>query len=499
MHRLVRATLAATLLTAAPPHVQAADITADQAKALEGRISAWMRSLAGLDPSATARPVQVSPEGDHYRLALPIGRPNPVTVTASIRPTDGGRWSIEGPRLPSPAHFTLSMPLPPESGQTTSDATTSVDYTLTVGSQEGQGSFDPSYLTPSTLTTSFRDLQVQATSTVADQSTTVARSAGTNTIRPSGADRMDLIVDSTTEGYRVQSKPGPSSPGDAQPLDFAMQRARVTGEITAVSRDRLAQIVPALVRITGGVMAGMPKPGGKAQPGSPSIDPRSLRTVLQSLQDLASDFTLDEVADGLAVRYGPYTGTATQARFGMGARSDGGLLQGRMDLGLDGLAIPDLQLGAMADLVPRRIALRPVVSGIATQDLISLLAAAGNSTDGGPPPNVAALFRHGGVSAGLESFALDIAGTSFAGMGKLEFASPQSMTGLGQVTATSFDDLMQRANRMPELAGALPALVFAKGIARTVENRLVWDITYRDDKLLVNGTDLSAMMAGRNR
>ena len=63
----------------------------------------------------------------------------------------------------------------------------------------------------------------------------------------------------------------------------------------------------------------------------------------------------------------------------------------------------------------------------------------------------------------------------------------------GQVTATNFDELMQRANTIPELASVLPAFVFAKGISRAVGNHVVWDITYGDNKLLVNGTDLLAM------
>jgi len=499
MRRPIRVVLTATLLaTAAMPGARAADVTADQAKALESQISAWMRGLIGLSPSETARPVQVSPAGDHYRLALPIGKPDPITLTASIRPTDGGRWSIEGPRIPSPAHFTLNMPTPPKQSQTAPGATTPVEYTVTIGSQDNQATFDPSYVTPSILTTSFRDLQVQAKSAFTDQLTTVVRSASTNTLRPSGADRVDLIIDSTTEGYRLQSKAGPSNPDDTQLIELAAQRLRVTGEITSVSRDRLAQIVPALLRITGGVMAGMPKAGSKAPAASPSIDPQLLRTVLQSLQDLASEFTLDETIDGLAVHYGPYSGTATQARIGMGAKSDADLLQAHMDLGLDGLALPDVPLGAMADLLPRKIALRPVLSGVPTHELARLLTS-GNSKDGGPPPDYAALFSRGGVSAGLESFALDISGANFAGMGKLTIASSQNVAGQAQVTATNFDDLLQRINHIPELAGVLPVFVFAKGIGRTVENRLVWDITYRDNKLLVNGTDLSSMMGGGRR
>ena len=498
MHPSVRAALLATLLaTVAIPCAQAADITPDQAKALESQMSGWLQRMLGPNASQPDRPIQVTPEGDHYHVAVPIGvagpgQSDPITITASARPLDEGRWAIEGPRIPSPSHFTLQMPTPPQKGQTTPGPTVPVDYTVAIGSQDSQGTYDPSFATPSTLTTSFRNLEVEATSAMTDQRTKVERTASTSTLRPSGVDRVDLIVDSTTEGYALRSKTG-----DNQPVEAAALRVRVNGEVTAVSRDRVAQIVPALMRITGGVAAGIPKAGSKAPAASPSIDPQLLRTVLQSLQDLASEFTLDETIDGAVLHYGPYGGTASQVRIGMGAKSDGGLLQAHMDLGLDGLALPDLSLGAMADLLPRKVALRPVLTGVPTQDLIQLLVASSNAKSGGPPPEFAALFRRGGVIAGLESFALDIGGASFAGMGKVMIASPQSLTGEAQVTATNFDDLMQRANAIPELAGVLPVFVFAKGIGRTVENRLVWDITYRDDKLLVNGTDLSAMAANR--
>ena len=220
---------------------------------------------------------------------------------------------------------------------------------------------------------------------------------------------------------------------------------------------------------------------------------------MQSLQDFASELTLDETLDGIALHYGSFGGRAGQLRIGMGAKSDGGLLQAHIDLGLDGLALPDMPPGGIADLLPRKIALRPVLSGVPTQQLMQVLAAGRGSRDAGPPPEFAALFSKGGVSAGLESFAFDLGSTGFAGMGAIMADSPQQISGQAQVTATNFDDLMQRANTMPELTSVLPAFVFAKGIGRVVGNQLVWDITYRDNKLLVNGTDLSAMTGGGRR
>ncbi len=496
MHRSLRAAFMATLLGAAVPPAQATDITPEQAKALELQTRNWIQDTFGPGMRVADRPVQITPEGDHYRLSIPITvtrsfKPDTIMLTGSARSISDGRWTIEDLRVPSPSSFTFEMPTPPKPGQNEPGPPTPVDYTVTIGSQDNQGVYDPSFATPSTLTTSLRDLSIGATSALTDQLTTVKRVAGTSTLRPSGVDRVDLITDSSIEGYALSSKMG-----DSQKMDVAAQKMRASGTVTAVSQDRIAKIIPVLARITG-TAPGMPKPGSKAPGEAPSIDPELLHTLVQSLQDLASELTLDEAIDGLVIHYGPYGATASQLRIGVGAKADGGLLQAHMDFGVDGFALPDLQLGDLTDLVPHRIALRPVLSGVPTQQLLQLLAAAGSSKDAGPQPEFASLFSRGGVSAGLESFAIDSGGANFTGMGSVTIDSPQQMTGQAQVTATNIDALMQRANDIPEMASLLPALVFAKGIGRTVENRLVWEITYRDNRLLVNGTDLSAMTSGQ--
>ena len=59
--------------------------------------------------------------------------------------------------------------------------------------------------------------------------------------------------------------------------------------------------------------------------------------------------------------------------------------------------------------------------------------------------------------------------------------------------------VLDRVKAVPEFRGAVPALAFAKGIARTAGERLVWDLTYRDGRMLVNDVDLSAMAGGGRR
>ncbi len=489
---LPAALLAASLSMAAVTPAAAADITPAQADALQAQMRGWVRGILGPDTRLTGQPVQVRPEGDHYRIELPFGtpragQPGPVTLSASARPAEGGRWTFEGPALPSPAHFTLDMPAPAKEGKA-AGANIPVDYTITMASHDSRGTFDPSFATPSTFSTSSRGMQIQARSALIDQLTKIERSSGTSTLRPSGANRVDVMGDAVIDGYVLTSRSQ-----DNQPLELSAQQIRATGGLTALSRDRAGTIISAALRLASGVLAGPPGPGGKAPAARPPVDPQLLRTILQSLQDLASEFTLDETLDGVAFRSGTSNGAANQLRMGMGAKSEGGLLQAYMELGLDGLVLPDVAPGAMAELLPRKVALRPVLTGVPTEDVIRWLGALGDAKDGARTPDAAPLFRRAGVSAGLDSFTVDVGGASFAGTGKLTAASPSDLMGQAHVTAANFDDLVARVNAIPELAGVLPLFVFAKGVSQTVEGRLVWDITYRDDKLLVNGTDLSAM------
>ena len=489
MHSTVPAALlAAFLSTVAVTPVAAADITPSQADALQGRMQSWLQSVLGPDIGPVVR---VRPEGNHYRIELPFGsphagQPTPVTLSASAWPENDGRWTFEGPKLPSPARFTLDLPGRPGNG-TAPGAPIPVEYTMTAGSQDSRGTYDPSFATPSTITNTGRDIQVRAQSTSVDQLTKIGQSFSTSTLRPSGADRADFMGENTTEGYASVSR----FP-DGQSTELSAQHAQGTIEISALSRHRAAMLLPAVVRVASSFLVAAPRPGA-APAASPMVDPQLLRTILQSLHDLASEFAMSQTFDGVALRSGTHGGAASQFRIGLKARSDGGLLQTSMDLGLDGLVLSDPALGAMADLLPTKIALRPVLTGVSTEEALRWLDAMSDAKKDARPPGFATLFRRGGVSAGLESFTVDAGGASFAGTGKLTTVPGGDLTGQAQITASNFDDLIAHVNTVPELAGVLPALIFAKGVSQTVEGHLVWNLAYRNSKLLINGTDLSAM------
>ena len=497
MHRSVLTALAVAAVCQTAIPAQAADTTPEQARALETQLRAWMVGLLGPDVRVSDRPVQFAPDGEKFRVSAPIivtrdNKPETLTVMASARQIEGGRWAVDGLRLPLPARFTIMMQ-PPAEGQKTPALPFPVNYTVTATGQDGNAVWDPSFAAPSTFSYNLSGVRVEATGNKLRQVTEIGRSVSTTTLRPSGSGRVDVVSDTTTESYMLASKTG-----DLDEIKVSAQRGRSSGNLTSVSRDRATQVLQAFIRIGTVAAAAAPKAGEKAPATPAPMDVAGLRTLLQAMDGLTSEFTLDQTIDDVVMSYGAMGGKASQVSIGMGAKTTAeGIVEAHMDLGMDGLALPDLALGPMADLIPRRVALRPVISGVAAKDLLDFTQAAIEAKNGNPPPAaVAKLFSRGGVSTGLESFLLDIAGTTFSGMATVLVPSPDQVSGTGQITAINFDALMAKANSTPQLAQAVPVFTFAKGLGRNVDNKLVWDVSYKDGKVVVNGTDLSAMMGG---
>ncbi len=490
MHPTFRATLLATLVILAPAPGRAADVTPDQARTLEGQLRAWFASVAGPNLPVASSPIQVTPEGDHFRLTVPpAGAAMPVkgwpTFSVNARPAEAGRWTLDGVRMQSPATFTVEMPAQPAKPGEKVGPPVPTTYTVSYATQDGGGTWDPTFATPSVINTNSTGLQMVADTAGVQQVTKIERTASALTLRPVADGRVDVNMDGTGTGYSLQMKVADPAAGTPA-MQVAARQVKVALGLAGVSRERSAQIIPALARLS--PPAGT-APGAKAPP-----NPEAVRLLIQAMQGLASGMTMVEVLDDFTVAGTGFNFASTQLRLAMDAKADGGFMAGSMDIGLDGLALPGMGLDTFADLLPRHVALRPIVSNVPTQELLQLLQSSMEKPDGGPPPAlVAALFSHGALKTGLESFAVDIGGASFAGKASVDVPSPKQASGTAQVTATNVDALLAKVQANPALAQAIPAIVFAKGIGRTEGGKMVWDMSFDSGKLLVNGVDLMKM------
>ena len=487
---------------AATGPVRAADVTPAQASSFEAQLRDAVSKVLGPSVKLPDRPVRITADGDHYDMAVPfpvgrlvgLGGPSapgaaPGTapasgmaeITGSAKLGDDGIWTVEHVQLTSPLNFTAMMPVPRSDDDPAAPKTTAVAYTIEQKGQDGHIVWDPTFHTPSTWTASSQATTAHAVGGPIEQDTTVGPTNATTTLRPDGPDRVDLLVAGDMQDYDID---GTKS---ATPMRVAMKRLRLASTLNNVSRENGLKLLQAMSTL---VAANVPK-------SSPALNPL-VKAVLGSLQDLASDFMLDETVEGATVQVAGQNVTMDRLRLEVDARSDAGLLRAGMDFGLGGIGLPDFPLGPFADLLPQQVDIRPVIGGVTAQDLLHMANLATDNIDPSQA-DITAFFSHGGVTGGIESMTVEVGGATFTGQGKVVATAPtpQSVTGTAELTAENFDALMQRVTSIPALAQqAVPALVFIKGIGRNVGDKLVWDISYKDNKVLVNNVDLTAMAGG---
>lgn len=477
---------AALLLGGVPAH--AADATQAQASQVEAQIRTWLTGLLGPSIPVPARPVVLTPAGDHYDAVVRFRAAGPnqteITTTATAQPLDGGRWNITGIKTTNPVRFTIDMPFPADD-PAKPDATINVPVTYTIDTtgQEGTILYDPTFATPSTTTSSIKGATVTTTGAPMSSMARIGPASSVATMRPAGPDRVDIAIDGTMQDYQTST----GTP-DTGPVEIGFKLVRVNMGMTGISRTRSTVLVQTLATAIGQILAA---PSGTP----PKVAPELSKQLLVALQDIASEMTLDEDFEGFTVKAADMNAQLARAKIGFDAKSDAGLLQARMDLGADGLVLPDMGLGAAMDLVPKRVSLRPFVSGVSIAALTRIVQSMDEKNDPAPQ-DIAALFSKGGIVTGLESMSLEMGGATIAGQGKMTFTNPQKFTGAGQFTADNFDALVEKISNVPEAAQAVPVLAMVKGLGRTVDKKLVWNISYDGSKLLVNNVDLMKAMGG---
>jgi hypothetical protein len=470
-----------------PCGARADDIGPAQAQALQQQLTDWLAGLLGPGIAVTDLPLQITGEGDHYRMTWPIrGLDEPASgaaVTASVRPLDGGRWAIEGIRLPDAASFTVTIP---DTGDTATGGP--LKAALSVGRQDSHAEIDPALTTLSSLHIDLGNLAVTTDTAKEHQEQRIDRYAVETSLKPAQNGRLDAVTEATAEGWKTATRTGGGTA-----LAIGAQRVHALGRIEGVSRDKIAGLVSAMNAFFRALPPDVVEKRGKGD--LPPTARAQLRTLIEALPDLLTGIKLEETVDGLQVEVAGMGGVALQhALLGFGGEAPDGNLHAWFEIGLDGLATPSLP-PKMTAYLPHHIEVRPSIFGIRTADLSKLALdateeGAGNDT---LAPDIAAIFAHGGVNLGIETLSFDLGPAKVEGMGTLVVLSPDAWHGEARLGATGLDELAAQARKDPELQQALPVLIMLRGLGKPDGNRLVWDIVSDGTAVTVNGIDLSAL------
>jgi hypothetical protein len=472
-----------------------------QAKALEAEITQWLRQLTAGSVPLPEHPVQLTAEGDHYLVRVPLAplgtvEPPDAAFTAKARPLDGTRWAIDDEQFPSELKVTTTeqLPNPPDPkgpGQGTHSAP--VTYQIKLGQQDGHRVFDPSYATPTTSSGTVASVDVVKTGGMAASITHTGRTTAQSSTRPTDPAHVDLLTDITTDGYATQAQRP-----DGETIELTAEHIHVVGALSGVAHDQIFPLIH-----MGAALAQAAKAEGDHKEPTPA-DKAQMHAILVAAHGLLTGGKMDETIEGIKLAFNGQSAAISKLELSLGGDAPQDMLSATMGLTLDGLNIASLP-PMFAAYVPTHIAIRPTISNLSIADLTEMGLEATAPPPRSPPPGgkmavpMAAaqrLFSHGGINFGFDTLALDIVGTRFSGTGKFTMTGPQSVTGAAEIDASGLDGLIAKAQSDPMLAQAVPVIIFLKGIAKTNGDQAVWQITVANTKVLVNGVDLSAMANG---
>jgi hypothetical protein len=485
--------VALCLLLTLPCAARADDIGPDQAKALQQQLKSWLTSLLGPTVKLPDMPWQVTGEHDHYKIAWPIpGLDNPagpVAVTASVRPLDGGRWSIDDVQAPPAASFTVTVPETP--GDLAKGGPMKVAYTI--GKQDIHATIDPNLATPSTLHADVGAVAITTDNATQHQEQHVDRYLADATLKPAQNGRVDVAMSGAMEGWRSAA-----TVNGGEAMAIAAKSIRAKGEIDGVSRDRVAALLAAAGATLGALPPDVIQKGSKAE--LPASAKAQARLAIAALQDMMTAVNLEETIDGLQVEVAGMGSVAMQhILIGFGGDAPAGKLHVWFDIGLDGLKTAVLP-PKIAAYLPQHIEVRPSLSGVRTADLAKLATdATEDDSDDRVTADIAALFAHGGAVLGIEALSFDLGPAKLEGTGQITMLTPTTWHGEAHLSATGLDELTTQARTNPDLQQAIPILIMLRGLAKPDGDHLVWNVVSDGPSLTVNGLDLSQLGGGGDK
>lgn len=476
--RGMAAVVMAGLVVASPGLAQPAP---PDAAALQSGLRAWFEGLLAPAFMLSEPPLTVVADGEGFVLSLPVTEKGKAdqAITATLRPLSGGRWSLDNLRVPAAGVITLD----PTAGSAS-------DMTYSIADQSARAVIDLSLASRSSATMELRDVALAMRVDGQNQAQRFERYVIQGTLIPGADGRVHLVQNATITGWESSFEIGPSSAAETE-----IRRGRIGMRLDGLRTERLAAAFTSIKALIAEVRAGNgPDADAKALP--PGMRAQA-RMLIESFRDIATRIEGEETLDDFSMKI-PGVGEIEleQLHFAMGGEAPDGRLRAWAEIVLDGLDIADLPQG-IRDYIPSRIALRPVLSGISTEQVFALLlhAVEEKPDEDRLTKDATAMLTTGGASIGLESMTLEIDKLRIEGNGRLRMLTPTKAGIEARLTATGLDATMADAGKKADLRMIMPVLAMIRGLGRPEGDKIVWDLAITDDQALVNGIDMMAAPA----
>ena len=498
--RVVAALAAVACFATAPAWADdvSGGISAEGAQRLEQQVHAWLASMLGPHVTLGARPLHVTAESDHYRIELPFAtalsdatgttiEANPIS--ARLKPLDGGRWAINDFRWPSPLQ--ASFVLPRHGGPPGTEK-----LTVTIARQEQHGVLDPSLTTPSFWDARINGYAYNITGMKNGGSRKASIDDSVVHLRWEPAPGGKLTVRETSDSHLFATSEVVPNVGL---VSASVERMQAHLGAEDVVPDQVAALLRAMIVLAPTALSAEKQAlaGGDSAPNGPpklnDAERAAARSALMALAGLLGSFDEQGTAENLHVVASRFSERADKLTFDFGAGAPEGRSRIHLRLGLDGLDSPDIPSGVLRDYLPHHIAIASFMGGISSSDLYALLLRVFDSNGHDPKleRDLLALLAKQPLAVGLDDVQFDLGPAMVSGKGEVRLSGVNRYEGEAHFAATGLDELVKRVNAVPAFAKAMPVLYFLKGVGEQEGNKTVWNITYNDNRLLVNGNDMT--------
>ena len=479
----------------------AADVTAEQAKAVAGQLRAFLTGVLTDRVKIPADLMTVTPAGDAYRIVVrseagvivrsdDAGKPTTAWMTANVRPLDGTRWHIDSMTFPSAFRLSpdgasalaMLIPADPNAGPG-KPRPMSMEYRMR--SQSATGDYDTALASDSVLNFRMEGItsEVKNLTAGADSLSTIDKVAGRYVVHPNRSGGVDYLTDATMDGYTVVSNNPVMGP-----VTVKISHVSVHGETGSVMNAQVAELIRTAITL-----------GMDAKPGDEKAGRAALRAMIGMLKGIMTGLKMDETIEGIDVKSGPGSATATRLGLSFGGEAPGDTLKAFMEFSLAGLKVVGMPPD-MVHFVPRSFVVRPTVSNIDVKALTKLAAdaAADDADPDASQAQLVQLFTGGGVKIGFEHLDADLGYASMTGTGEATIVGPSAVQGTADIVVKGFDALLAHAAKLPNPAQSMAMLALAKGFGKTDGDRTVWHIAISpDNKIMVNGVDVTGGAGGK--
>lgn len=449
------------LLAALVPFAaQGEPVNGADAAALQIRLRDAIGSLGGLAP-----PLIVTPEDDHYRIALPLDGILTQPLSLAARPLGGSRWDLTDLRMPPALDAQPDVKNP-------------------AGAMVLSGTVDLDLATPSAVTLEGRDLQYTHVQDGQRQTQIFGRYRIDTTLTPADAGSVDLRQTIEVDNWRTTAV----LPNGTR-TQVSVGSLHASGQADGLAPAALGQARDAIALF---LADGMPQ---QDQHDLTDSQRAGMRALIQALRHALTGMTADETLHDVAVSLtGMGEARIRTIRLGMGGQAPDGRLRSWIDMAIEGVSVPSLP-PAFARYIPSRIELRPSLNGILLDDAMGLaLAATEEDADRDLlMSNAEALFAADSVQLGLDNIRIDLAPLELTGSARIRMLAANLPGIEAHLSAAGLDAMISQAKQDPMLQQALPVLVMLRGLGRPEGRGLTWDVSASGGQVMVNGMDVTKM------